>query len=118
MKQELERAREESDGASMYALATYYFITGNYSLMVVLTGVGMILFGGLIVSGQFAVGPLSVLQHDVFSGMFAVWGATLVLIGATAYGVMWANKMYARISQDSEDEREETTSEPEFDTSL
>jgi hypothetical protein len=118
MRQELERAREETEGSSVYALATYYFVTGNYSLMVVLVGVLMTLFGGLIVSGRFAVGPLGALQHDVFAGMFGVWGATLVLIGATFYGIMWANKIYARISQDSEDEREETTSEPEFDTSL
>lgn len=118
MRQELERAREETEGSSVYALATYYIVTGNYSLIVVLAGVFTILFGGLIVSGRFAFGPLSFFQHSVFSGMFGVWGATLVVIGATAYGVMWANKMYARISQDTEEEEEETTSEPDFDTSL
>lgn len=123
MKRELERAREDTSGAKVYVLATYYFLTSNYSLIVVLFGVLMIVFGRTILSGEPAVlfrvvdaVPLlsiSWMQHDVFAGMFGVWGASLVVIGGAAYGVMWANKLYARVTQESETEAEP---EPETET--
>jgi len=119
MRQELERAREESSGVKAYLLGLYYFITGNYSLVVILFGLALIAFGALILSGRLAVGPLGALEHQVFAGMFGVWGASLVVIGAAAYAVMWANKIYARISQDSGDDSEsESDSGTEFDANI
>lgn len=123
MKQELERARDDTSGVNVYVLAAYYFFTGNYSLIVVLFGVLMIGFGATILSGRPAVlfrvvesVPLlsiSWMEHSVFAGMFGVWGASLVVIGGAAYGVMWANKLYARVTQESETE---TEPEPETET--
>jgi hypothetical protein len=119
MRQELERAREESDGYKAYLLGLYYFITGNYSLVVILLGLGVIAFGALILTGRFAVGPLDAITHQVFAGMFGVWGATLVVIGVTAYAIMFANKIYARISTDDEDESEsDSDSSTEFDANI
>lgn len=119
MRQELERAREESSGAKVYLLGLYYFVTGNYSLVVILFGLGLIAFGGLVLSGQFAVGPLSAITHQVFAGMFGVWGGTLVVIGVAAYAIMWANKIYARISQDSDEESDaDSDSGTEFDANI
>jgi len=119
MRQELERAREESSGYKAYLLAVYYFVTGNYSLVVILTGLGLIAFGALILSGRFAVGPLDAITHQVFAGMFGVWGASLVVIGVSAYAVLFANKIYARLSQDDEGESEtESDSGTEFDANI
>jgi FtsH-binding integral membrane protein len=119
MRQELERAREESSGYKAYLLGLYYFVTGNYSLVVILFGLSMIAFGGLILSGRFAVGPLEAITHQVFAGMFGVWGASLVVIGVAAYAVMWANKIYARISTDDEDDSDtDSDSSTEFDANI
>jgi hypothetical protein len=119
MRQELERAREESSGNKAYLLGLYYFVTGNYSLVVILFGLAVIAFGALVLTGQFAVGPLDAITHQVFAGMFGVWGATLVVIGVAAYGVMFANKIYARVSQDSEDEADsDSESSTEFDANI
>jgi FtsH-binding integral membrane protein len=119
MRQELERAREESSGSKAYLLGLYYFITGNYSLVVILFGLALIAFGALILTGQFAVGPLAAIEHQVFAGMFGVWGASLVVIGVAAYAVMWVNKIYAQISQEGEEESEsDGDSGTEFDANI
>jgi hypothetical protein len=119
MRQELERAREESSGYKAYLLGLYYFITGNYSLVVILIGLGLIAFGALVLTGDFAVGPLNAITHQVFAGMFGVWGASLVVIGVAAYAVMWANKIYARISQDDEEDADsDSDSSTEFDANI
>lgn len=120
MKRELERAREETSGFNVYLLAGYYFVTGNYSLLVVLSGLGFILFGATALSGRpeavFGIDQLSWMQHGVFAGMFGVWGASLIVIGVSAYAVLWANKMYARFTSDAGSEEEsDSESEPEFD---
>lgn len=117
MKRELERGREETSGFNVYLLALYYFVTGNYSLMVVLFGLGMMGFGAFILEGTLAIGPLSGLQHGVFAGMFGVWGASLVVIGVTAYAILLANKLYAQFTTDTEDE-EEAESDVETEMSL
>lgn len=119
MREELERAREETEGTKVYLLATYYFVTGNYSFVVILAGLGMMAFGALILSGELAVGPLEAITHDVFAGMFGVWGATLVVIGVSAYSIMWANKIYARVTQEEEESEEpDVDSGTEFDANI
>jgi len=118
MRRELERAREEASGASAYGLALYYFVTGNYSLMIVLTGFGLIGFGALLVDGALAAGPLSALEHGVFAGMFGVWGASLVVIGVAAYSVMLANKLYAQYTTDTGDEENDVETDVDTDVSL
>lgn len=119
MREELERARQDTTGYKVYPLALYYFVTGNYSLIVVLVGLGLITFGATALSGYpaaiFGIPQLQWMSHDVFAGMFGVWGATLVVIGVAAYAIMWANKLYARISSDTEPP-EETETEPDLET--
>ncbi|WP_135363272.1 hypothetical protein [Halosimplex halophilum] len=120
MRQEIERARQEADGVRAYALALYYFMVGNISLMVILMGVGCIVLGATFVNGTPAIviggdaGPISlmngipeqyqtfgqvegvVLAHKVFAAMLGIFGTTLIVLGATAYGFLLANKLYAR----------------------
>lgn len=129
LERERERARQETDGYKVPLLAGYYFVTGNYSLIVILTGLGMMAYGATILSGRPAalfelVGQLPdplwilrfpIVEHQVFAGMFGVWGASLVVIGVAAYAVLLANKIYARLTTDSEDE-EEVDSGPDLDT--
>jgi len=119
MKRSLERASAETTGAKRYPLAAYYFLANNMSVVTVLSGLGMMAFGATVLSGRPAVlfgpdGPLNGVSHGVFAGMFGVWGATLVVLGVLAYGVLWANQVIARIQTDSSAESE-SDSEPESD---
>lgn len=122
MRRSLERANAEATGAKRYPLACYYFLANNMSMVAVLAGLGMMAFGATVLSGrpQFlfeAVEPLNALTHAVFAGMFGVWGATLVLLGALAYGVLWANQLLARLQTDSSSDSQ-SDSGPEFDSDV
>ncbi len=115
----MERARQESSGGKAYALALYYFVTGNISLVIVLLGVACIGLGATFVNGTPAIvvggdGFISVmnglpegersfnavegtvLAHKVFAGMMGLFGVTLIGLGASIYGFLFANKLYAR----------------------
>ncbi|WP_436910852.1 hypothetical protein [Halosimplex marinum] len=120
MRQELERGRQEADGVRAYLLGLYYFMTGNVSLMIIVMGVGCIVLGATLINGTPAIviggeaGPISlmngipdqyqafgqvegiVLAHKVFAAMLGIFGTTLIILGATAYGFLLANKLYAR----------------------
>jgi len=120
MRKAYERAQEEADGVQAYALALYYFITGNVSLMVILIGLGLIGVGATFLNGTPAIvlggqnGPISILNgipeqyrtfqpvegtviaHRVLAGMAGVIGTTFVILGMTIYGILFANKLYAR----------------------
>ncbi|WP_123534385.1 hypothetical protein [Halosimplex salinum] len=120
MRQAIERAQQEATGARAYTLALYYFVTGNISLMIVLMGVACIALGATLVNGTPAIviggegGPIAlldgipeqhrtfkpvegtVLAHKVLAGMMGIFGTTLVLLGTTIYGFLFANKLYAR----------------------
>ncbi|WP_436924431.1 hypothetical protein [Halosimplex amylolyticum] len=122
MRQAIERAKQESSGGRAYLLALYYFVTGNVSLVIVLLGVASIGLGATLVNGTPAIviggegGFISimngipegersfgavegtVLAHKVFAGMMGIFGATLVVLGASIYGFLFANKLYARAS--------------------
>lgn len=126
---ERERARQETSGFKVPLLAAYYFVMGNYSLIVILSGLGMMAYGATILSGRPAalfevlsqlpdalwILRFPIVEHQVFAGMFGVWGASFVLIGVAAYAVLWANQLYARLSTDSEAE-DETDSGPDLDS--
>jgi len=120
MRQELERAQHEASGARAYALALYYFFTGNVSLLIILIGLGLVGFGATFLNGTPAIviggdaGPISimngipdqyrtfmpvegtVLAHKVLAGMMGIIGTTFVILGMTIYGFLFANKLYAR----------------------
>lgn len=120
MRRELERAKQEASGGKAYFLALYYFMTGNVSLMVVLLGVVWIVLGATVVNANPAIiinGPDGIVTvmselpadaqywsdvqgfaivHKVFAGMMGVLGATFMLLGATIYTFLFANKLYAR----------------------
>ncbi|MFC7142691.1 hypothetical protein ACFQMA_23010 [Halosimplex aquaticum] len=120
MRQAIERANQESSGARAYVLALYYFVTGNISLVIILMGVASIGLGATLVNGTPAIviggedGFISlmnglpdgvrsfgavegtVLAHKVFAGMMGIFGATLIALGASIYGFLFANKLYAR----------------------
>lgn len=83
----MEKARQEASGVRAYLLGGYYVLSGNMSLAVAAAGVLMIAVGALVLPGR----------HDVFAAMFGVWGATLVVIGVVARGILWANQVYARM---------------------
>lgn len=106
MRQSLERAEAETTGAKVYLLACYYLLANNMSLVTVLFGLCLMGFGATVLSGRprvlfEVVEPLNVLTHGVFAAMFGVWGGTMVVIGGIAYGILWANKLFARIQTDS-----------------
>ncbi|QLH78804.1 hypothetical protein HZS55_16575 [Halosimplex rubrum] len=120
MRQEIERAGQEADGVRAYALALYYFMVGNISLMTIVMGGVCIALGATFVNGTPAIviggdaGPISllngipeqyqtfgqvsgvVLAHKIFAAMLGIFGVTLMVLGATAYGFLLANKLYAR----------------------
>lgn len=120
MRQEIERAGQEADGVRAYALALYYFMVGNISLMIIVMGGVCIVLGATVVNGTPTLviggdgGPISlingipeqyqtfgqvsgvVLAHKVFAAMMGIFGVTLMILGATVYGFLLANKLYAR----------------------
>lgn len=85
----MERAREQSSGFKMYLLAAYYLAAGNISLTTIAMGVVVVILGATVVSQV----------HDVFAGMFGIWGASMVLFGAIAYAALWANRLIARYTE-------------------
>lgn len=89
MSQALTRSRENSSGYRKYLLASYYLATGNLSVTTILSGVLLIALGGTVVAAF----------HAVFGAMFAIWGASLVLVGVVAYGVLLANRFWAQMSE-------------------
>ncbi len=88
MSQALESARHESSGAKMYVLALYYILSGNFSLVVALFGVLLVVLGATVMEGL----------HATLAGMFGIWGVSFVILGLLAYTILWANKMYARMN--------------------
>jgi hypothetical protein len=122
MSQAVERANQETSGARAYVLAGYYVLAGNFSLVLVLFGLGFIGLGATVVNGtptlvfggedgivsvlwgvpdtasDFSEVAGVVLANRTLAGMFGVWGTTFVLLGAILYGVLFANKMYARLT--------------------
>lgn len=118
MRQALERADEDATGAKKYPLAGYYFLANNLSLVTVLLGVSMVVAGATVLSGRPSVlfetvPPLSALSHEVFAGMFGVWGASIALLGGLGYGVLLANKLLARVRTGSDSDGD---SGPELDS--
>lgn len=87
MSKALESARHESSGVRMYVLALYYLLSGNFSLVVALFGVVLIVLGATVMPSV----------HGVFAGMFGIWGVTLIILGLLAYTILWANQMYAKM---------------------
>ncbi|MFB6153655.1 MAG: hypothetical protein ABEJ27_05325 [Halodesulfurarchaeum sp.] len=67
----LESARQEASGFQMYLLAVWYWTSGHVSLTIAIFGGLMIVIGGTLLRGW----------HDVFAGMFGVWGVTLIVLG-------------------------------------
>jgi len=120
MRQAIERAKQESSGGKAYLLATYYFMSGNISLMIALIGVVLIGLGATVVNGTPAIviggegGIVSimngipegertfmavegtVLAHKVLAGMLGIIGTTFILLGMAIYSFLFANKLYAR----------------------
>lgn len=88
MSEALTRAQENSSGFKQYLLAGYYVAAANLSLSTIAAGLLMMLFGYLVVENV----------HEVFAGMFGIWGASLVIVGAVAYAVLWANRIIARVT--------------------
>lgn len=82
----MESASQESSGVRMYLLAVYYLMAGNVSLTISFFGVILAVLGATVVG----------LYHDIFAGMFGVWGATLFIFGLMMYTLLWANKLYAQ----------------------
>jgi membrane-bound ClpP family serine protease len=82
----MESASQESSGVRMYLLAVYYLMAGNFSLTISFFGVILVALGATVIS-QY---------HDVFAGMFGVWGATLFVFGLVMYTLLWVNKLYAQ----------------------
>lgn len=80
----MESARQESSGIHMYLLTAYFLIARKFSLSVVLFGVILIILGATVIR-QY---------HEVFAGMFGVWGVTMIVLGLLAYVLLWANKRY------------------------
>lgn len=99
MVKSLERARTDTTGWKVYLLAAYYFLANNVSVVAVLLGVAMWLFGGTLLRGQ----PVDVIEHHVFAGMFGVWGASIALLGVLAYVILLGNKLFLRLDTDTED---------------
>lgn len=100
MGKALERARTDTEGWTVYLLTAYYFLANNVSVVAILLGIGMWLFGGTILIGQ----PVDVIEHHVFAGMFGVWGASIALLGALAYAILLVNKLYIRLQSGTESE--------------
>ena len=82
----MESASQETSGVRMYLLAAYYLMAGNFSLTISFFGVVLVVLGATVISRY----------HDIFAGMFGVWGATLFIFGIVAYVLLWANKLYAQ----------------------
>lgn len=91
MHHALESARYESTGYRMYLLALYYLLSGNFSLVVVLFGLFIIILGMTVVESI----------HPVFAGMFGIGGMALIIMGSLAYAMLWANEVYARMTAGS-----------------
>lgn len=87
MSQALEAARHESSGAKMYLLALYYLLAGNFSLVVVVFGIVLLVLGATVMESL----------HPTLAGMFGIWGVSLVGIGLLVYTLLWLNQIYARM---------------------
>lgn len=88
MSQALTRAEENSSGFRRYLLVGYYLMASNVSLSTIAAGVLMMLTGWLVVENV----------HNVFAGMFGIWGFSLVILGTVAYAALWANRIIARVT--------------------
>lgn len=93
MSKAIQTARRESSGWRMYLLAGYYLLTAKFSLTVAFLGVLLIGFGALVDASGVGENNASVM-----AGMFGIWGASLVVLGLLAYGVLFANKKYAELT--------------------
>lgn len=89
MSYAMQRAEEQSSGIRLYLLAAYYLAAGHLSVTTILFGGLLILIAATVLSGL----------HDVFAGMFGIWGVTFILFGAVAYLFLLANRIYAHVSE-------------------
>ena len=89
MSQAMQKAREDSTGVRQYLLASYYLAAGNLSLTTIAFGVVLLALGGTVV----------VAFHKVFSAMFAIWGASAILLGGLAYAALKINALVAELSE-------------------
>lgn len=89
MSQALSKAGRNTSGIRQYVLAAYYLAAGNLSLTSMGVGAIVIAFGGLVITQYNAVlGP-----------MIAIFGGTIVVVGAIAYTVLWGNRIIAHLSE-------------------
>lgn len=99
MSKAIQTARRESSGWRMYLLAGYYLSTTKFSLTVAFGGVLLIGLGAVVHPIMDSVGRGSE-NVEVMAGMFGIWGASLVLLGLVAYGILFANKKYAEMTSE------------------
>ncbi|MFB6150651.1 MAG: hypothetical protein ABEJ40_02485 [Haloarculaceae archaeon] len=96
MVEAFNRASESSEGVRMYLLTLYYLAAGNLSISTMVLGALFIVLGATVVPSINT--GMRARPGDVLAGMFGVWGASLIALGGIVYAALWANRIYARLS--------------------